>query len=162
MGCMSTTKIADLPPRLQDRYGGKRSGKTLVVLGFVLAAAVIGLGMLTQWTLARSDVYYKLLVWSAPAPTHANITYEIHRKPENPVTCVFRAQNKLHHDVGYATVVVQPGKDYVQQTYSIATTEKAYVAEILGCSETGTPNVQPPEFPPGKTNPPQPWSPAND
>ena len=159
---MSTTRISDLPPHLQDRYGGSSSGKAMVALGILLAMFIIGIGVLTQWTLAKSDVYSKLLAWSAPTDTHTNITFEIRRNPKNTVKCVVRAQNKLHHDVGYATVVIPPGKDYVQQTYPLATTEKAYVGELLGCSETGEPNVQPPDFPPTAPNPPQPWSPNND
>lgn len=159
---MSATRISDLPPHLQDRYGGSRSGKPLLAAGALLAAAIIGLGVLTQWTLARSEVYSKLLAWSAPSDQYVNITFEIRRNAKATVQCVVRAQNKLHHDVGYATVVIPPGNDYVQQTYPLATTEKAYVGELLGCSDNGPPAVAPPDFPPNAPNPPQPWSPNND
>lgn len=159
---MSNHQISELPSRVVDRYGGSGSRRTGLILGALAAILVIGLGLLTQWTLARSDVYSKLLAWSAPADSHVNITFEIRRDPQHTVECVVRAQNKLHHDVGYATVVIPPGKDYVQMTYPLATTEKAYAGELLGCSENGSPTVQPPDFPPNAPNPQQPWSPNND
>lgn len=159
---MSTNQVSKLPPRLQDRYGGSRSGKGILIAGIVLAVFIIGMGVLTQWTLAKSDVYSKLLAWSAPSDEYVNITFEIRRNSKNTVQCVVRAQNKLHHDVGYATVVIPPGNDYVQTTYRLATTEKAYAGELLGCSENGPPAVQYPDFPPTAPNPSQPWSPNND
>lgn len=159
---MSSIQVSDLPPHLQDRYGGKSSRKPVLAIGILVAVVVIGLGVLTQWTLARTEVYSKLLAWSAPTADYVNITFEIRRDARKPVECVVRAQNKLHHDVGYATVVVPPGNDYVQMTYPLATTGKAYVGELLGCSDDGPPLVQPPDFPPTDPNPPQPWSPNND
>lgn len=159
---MSNHQISELPPRLVDRYGGSSSGRTVLVLGVLGAILIIGLGALTQWTLARSDVYSKLLAWSAPSDQYVNITFEIRRNANSTVECVVRAQNKLHHDLGYATVVIPPGNDYVQKTYPLATTEKAYAGELLGCSENGSPAVQPPDFPPNAPNPTQPWSSNND
>jgi hypothetical protein len=68
---------------------------------------------------------------------------------------VLRAQNEKHADVGYATVRITRGRDYVQTTYPLATYGRATTAEVLGCAPNDPPRVDPPQFLPGTTNPPQ-------
>lgn len=159
---MSNTLLKDLPPRLQDRYGYKKTSKLVIAFGVLLAMVVIALGALTTWRFSHSELEAKLLAWSAPAADHVNITFEINRDASQSVQCVLRAQNHNFHDIGYATTTIPPGKSYVQETYQLATTEKAYSGQLLGCSVDGLPLVAPPSFPPGKSNPPQPWQPSQD
>jgi hypothetical protein len=68
---------------------------------------------------------------------------------------VIRAQDVTHADVGYATVTITRGRDYVQPTYPLATRARATTAEVLGCAPSQAPPTDPPQFPPGTTNPPQ-------
>ena len=70
-------------------------------------------------------------------------------------TCVLRAQSESHADVGYATVTISPGREYVQATYPLATSSRATTAEVLGCAAGEAPRVDPPQFLPGTTNPSQ-------
>ena len=50
---------------------------------------------------------------------------------------MIRAQDITHADVGYATVTVTRGREYVQPTYPLATRARATTAEVLGCAPLG-------------------------
>lgn len=155
---MPTTKLRDQPPYLRDRYGYRRTPKLVWVLAAVVAAVVVVFGTWTALRLANPPVTFKLLIWNA-STDHTDITFEVRRSSEQEVECALRIQNVDHHDVGYAKVVVPAGTAYEQQTYSVATSEPAYAAEVLGCAPVGSLLVAQPDFPPGESNPPQPWRP---
>jgi hypothetical protein len=79
----------------------------------------------------------------------------VHRDSTSSTVCVIRAQSETHADVGYATVTISPGREYVRATYPLATSSRATAAEVLGCEVGDAPRVDPPQFVPGTTNPPQ-------
>ncbi len=151
--------LKSLPPDLQERYGyRKRSKVGLAVTALIAVIVTVGLGWF-GWRVANPPVRWKLLTWSAPAPDHTRVTWEVRRRAGDSVTCVIRVQDALMHDVGYATVTLPPGDAYVQPTYNIGTRTAGRAVELLACAANAVPRVGGPEFPPGTVNPPQPWTP---
>lgn len=150
--------LRTLPPDLQRRYGvGRRSTVTMVLVG-ILAAVLVVASSWTAWTLANPPVRSKLLTWSVE-PDHARVTWEVRRSGATEVVCVIRVGDAKRHDVGYATVTIPPGADYEQPTYDVRTRAPGRIVELLGCAAGEAPTVEPPQFPPGTENPPQPWTP---
>lgn len=156
---MSTTSIKDLPPRLRDRYGYRPTPRWLIALAAVVCMAIAVLGGLVAYQKANPDVRYKLIAFNIVDAQHAEVTFQIQRNALQPVECVVRAQNKEHHDVGYAIVTVPPGGDDIQLTYHLATRAQAVMAEVLACAKPGELHAPVAAFPPGTSNPPQPWRP---
>ena len=105
--------------------------------------------------LATPGVQATLLRYVVVDDTRVNVTFELRRDSVSSTVCVLRAQSERHADVGYATVRITRGRDYVQTTYPLATYGRATTAEVLGCSPNDPPRVDPPQFLPGTTNPPQ-------
>lgn len=150
--------LRTLPPDLQQRYGVTRMSRlSLVLIGIVCATVVAATGWIA-WTVANPPVRWKLLTWSS-APDHTTVTWEVRRAGASEVTCVIKVGDANRHDVGYATVTIPPGDDYVQPTYEVRTRTPGRVVELLGCAAGKVPLVTGPEFPPGTENPPQPWTP---
>ena len=97
----------------------------------------------------------KLLAFSVVDDSRVDITFEVRRDSLTDTVCVIRAQDITHADVGYATVTITRGREYVQPTYPLATRARATTAEVLGCAPSEAPPTDPPQFVPGTTNPPQ-------
>ena len=159
MGSISITGIKDLPPRLRDRYGYRPTPWPVFVLAAAVCIAVATLGGLIAYRDANPDVVYKLLAYNTVDKSHTSVTFEVRRDGSQTVDCVLRAQDIQHQDVGYAIVTVPPGDDYVQQTYQLATRERAFTADVLACALPDDLHTDQPAFPPGTSNPPQPWRP---
>lgn len=144
-----------LSPEMAARYGVRPTSRVLVVLvavlaiGFTTAVAWIG------WRLATPPVQAKLLLFDVVDDTKVAVTFEVRRDSLTDTVCVVRAQDVTHADVGYATFTITRGREYVQPTYPLATRGRATTVEVLGCAPTEAPRVDPPQFPPGTTNPPQ-------
>jgi hypothetical protein len=136
---------------MQERYGlnrsrtGTRVLAALVVVGFVVALAFVG------WRITAPRAEGRLITWSTVSSDRADVTFDTN-VPHS--TCVVRAQDEKHVDVGYATITDISGR----VNYRLRTLAPAYVVEVLGCSITGAPNVLAPQFPPGVVPPTQPWS----
>lgn len=156
---MSTTRIKNLPPRLQDRYGYRRTPIVAIAIGALVAVLIAGFGGWTAYRVANPEVRWKLLAWEAVAPDHTSITFEVNKGAAASVECILRVQDKLHQDLGYAIVVIPPGSEYSQTTYEVATRQLGFAAEVLSCATPGNLHAQTPQFPPGTSNPPQPWRP---
>ena len=134
-----------------ERYGldrgrlGTRVIAAVVIVAFVAALVYVG------WNITRPRATGRLIAWSIVSPERVDLTFDI----DTPkATCVLRAQDEKHVDVGYATVTVTGRTDYRLRTIA-----PAYVVEVLGCSADGAPSVLPPQFPPGVVPPAQPWTP---
>ena len=139
---------------MQERYGfnrrrtGTRILATLVILAFVAALAYVG------WAITRPRAQGRLITWSTVSSDRADLTFDAN---VSDVTCVVRAQDQNHVDVGYATITGIDGR----VVYHLRTLAPAYVVEVLGCSLPGaSPEVIPPQFPPGVVPPTQPWTPS--
>lgn len=144
-----------LDERMAERYGVRPANPWAVgaigVLVVAFVAGVLGLG----YKLATPSTLPKLLTFSVQSPTAVDVTFEVRRDGRVETWCVLRARAVDHTDVGYATVRITPGADYVQRTYTIATYAEATTAEVLGCEAGGPPAVDAPAFRPGTTNPEQ-------
>ena len=144
-----------LSPAMAARYGEGRTSRGLVaVVAVVVAVFLAVIGVIT-WRLATPGVQATLLRYVVVDDTRVNVTFELRRDSVSTTTCVLRAQSETHADVGYATVTISPGREYVQATYPLATASRATTAEVLGCAVGEAPRVDPPQFVPGTTNPPQ-------
>ncbi len=157
---MSATRIKDLSPRLQDRYGYRRTPIAVIAVGVLLAVLLAGFGGWTALRLGNPEVRWRLLAWEAIAPDHTSMTFEVTKDARVEVECILRIQNKVRQDLGYAMVTIPAGTEYSQLTYEVATRELGFVAEVLKCATPENLHAPPPQFPPGTTNPPQPWRPS--
>ena len=145
----------ELSPAMAARYGVRPTPRWLVALGVLVALALTGFVAWTGWRLATPPVQSKLLAFRVVDDTQVDVTFEVRRDTLTDTVCVLRAQDTHHVDVGYATVTITRGSDYVQPTYPLATLARATSADVLGCAPTDAPKVDPPQFAPGTTNPPQ-------
>jgi hypothetical protein len=137
------------------RYGvGRTSRGLLAVVVAVVAVFLAIIGVIT-WRMATPGVQATLLRFSVVSDAKVDVTFEVRRDSLSSTVCVLRAQSERHADVGYATVTISPGREYVQATYPLATSSLATAAEVLGCAVGAAPRVDPPQFLPGTTNPPQ-------
>ena len=140
---------------MSARYGVRPTSRVLVAVVACLAVAFTAGVAWIGWRLATPAVQVKLLAFDVVDDNRLDVTFEVRRDTLTDTVCVVRAQDIRHSDVGYATVTITRGRDYVQPTYTLATRARATVAEVLGCAASEPPRVDPPQFPPGTTNPPQ-------
>jgi len=144
-----------LSPAMAARYGvGRTSRGLLAVIVAVVAVFLAIIGVIT-WRLATPGVQATLLRFTVVSDARVDVTFEVRRDSVSSTVCVLRAQSERHADVGYATVTITPGREYVQSTYPLATSSLATTAEVLGCWVGEPPRVDPPQFLPGTTNPQQ-------
>ena len=144
-----------LSPAMAARYGEGRTSRVLLAVVVVVVALFLTVIGVITWRLATPGVQATLLRFVVVDDTHVNVTFEVRRDSVSTTTCVLRAQSESHADVGYATVTISPGREYVQATYPLGTSSRATTAEVLGCAAGEAPRVDPPQFLPGTTNPPQ-------
>jgi hypothetical protein len=144
-----------LSPAMAARYGvGRTSRGLLAVVAVVVAVFLAIIGVIT-WRMATPGVQATLLGFDVVSDARVDVTFDVRRDSVSTTVCVLRAQSERHADVGYATVTISPGREYVQTTYPLATSSRATTAEVLGCGVGETPRVDPPQFLPGTTNPSQ-------
>jgi hypothetical protein len=137
---------------MQERYGfTRRRLGTRLLAGFVIVAFVVALAYV-GWSITRPRAQGRLITWSTVSSDRADLTFDVN-VPD--ATCVVRAQDQNHVDVGYATITHITGR----VSYQLRTLAPAYVVEVLGCSlPGGIPDAIPPQFPPGVVPPTQPWT----
>lgn len=157
----SAIRAADMPPHIRSRYGLDRSPWPRRAIVGTLLAGYAAAAAWVAFELEDTPVESQLLVWQQVERDRVDITYEVRRSADTEVTCVLRSQDFARTDVGYADVVLEPGTEYVQQTYSMRVLGAAAIAEVLDCQPSGERlNTPGPQFPPGIAAPQQPWSPA--
>jgi len=140
---------------LAARYGEDRSRRGTYALVAVVVLVFLGLvGLVTYWQSA-SSASSQLIGFSVVSDQRVDVQLEVSRDGRSTTTCVLRAQDVHHEDVGYATVTVPPGPAYLQATYPLATSGRAATAEVLGCADGTAPKVPAANFAPGVVNPSQ-------
>ncbi len=144
-----------LSPAMAARYGVGRTSRGLVAVIVAVGAVFLAIIGVITWRMATPGVQADLLRFTVVSGTRVDVTFEVRRDSVSSTVCVLRAQSERHADVGYATVTITPGREYVQATYPLATSSLATTAEVLGCGVGEVPRVDPPQFLPGTTNPPQ-------
>ena len=147
--------MSELSEQMRARYGVRPRSRVAVAAVAVLAVAFTAFVVWTGWRLATPPVQAKLLAFQVESDTLVTITFEVRRDTLTDTVCVLRAQDLERTDVGYATVTITRGRDYVQPRFPLATRDRATIAEVLGCAPNEAPSVEQPQFPPGTTNPPQ-------
>jgi hypothetical protein len=140
---------------MQERYGIRPRSPVAVAGIVVLALAFVSLIGWITWRLASASVQVQLVTFTVASDSRVDVTFDVQRKGQDQTTCVLRARDIHHVDVGYARFQITPGRDTLRIRYPLATLARATSAEVLGCADNGTPNVDPPQFAPGTVNPPQ-------
>ena len=144
-----------LSPAMAARYGvGRTSRGLLVVVATVVVVFLAVIGVIT-WRMATPGAQASLVGFTVVDEHRVDVTFDVRRDAGVATVCVLRAQGSSHADVGYATLTVTPGRADVRATYPLATSSLATTAEVLGCAPGAGPRVDPPQFVPGSTNPPQ-------
>jgi len=143
---------------MRQRYGMDRrswAGAALgtgVLVAFAAALVWIWLGLGTD------RVESQLLTWDDSKPGRVTMVLNVRKPPATEVICVLRAQDRTRVDVGYAVIDIPAQPSDVTVTYELAVLAPAFLAEVLGCSAQGQPQVPAPQFPPGVPAPSQPWT----
>ena len=144
-----------LSPAMAARYGlGRRSPALAVGIG-VLVVVFLGILAFVTYHLATNGVQASVVRFVVVDDHRVDVTFDVHRTQGQATTCVLRAQDEHHADVGYATVTITAGAGSVRAVYPLATYARATTAEVLGCAADGPPRVDAPAFLPGTTNPAQ-------
>lgn len=156
---MGSSAAAGMSPAMRQRYGLDRNpwpGRLLagaLILAFAAALTYVGIQLL------RDPISTRVLVWQQVQQDRVDVTFEVRRPAGLDVECVLRAQDGDRVDLGYATVLLPAGSDYVQDTYPLRVIGPAAYVEVLACGKAGEPQrVPPPAFPPGVVPPLQPWT----
>lgn len=143
---------------MRERYGVDRRNWAGPVLAigtvslFVLALSWVWLGI------RGNQIDSQLLAWNDSQPGRVSMTFTVKKQGNTPARCVLRAQDRSRVDVGYATVDIPAAPEQIEITYELAVLAPAFLAEVLGCSVEGPPQVAEPQFPPGVAPPAQPWT----
>jgi hypothetical protein len=147
---------AQLSPEMAERYGISHRSWTSRIVTYVLALGFALILGFVAFQVTRPGVDFELIAWKVVAPDRTDVTFRVHAKTDEPVTCVVRAQDASRADVGYAIVPVTPVDGSASVTYSLHTAIGSYTAEVLGCGDDPVPG---PQFPQGVVPPSQPWTP---
>ena len=142
-------------PAMGARYGVGRTSRGLVAVVVAVVAVFLAVIGVITWRMATPGLQVDLLRFVVVDDHRVDITFEVRRDTVSDTVCVVRAQSDRHADVGYATMTITAGSAYVQPTYPLATSSRATSADVLGCAPGAAPRVDPPQFLPGTTNPPQ-------
>lgn len=147
-----------LSPEMQARYGmDRRPVGTWILVGVLLIAFVAILAFVTT-RITSNPIEFRLVSWEVVSSDRVDVVFSVSKPEDATVTCVVRAQDSNRIDLGYATVVIEPGSAGELVTYPLRTLAPAFTVELLGCSVDGPPGVAPPQFPPGVVLPEQPWT----
>lgn len=144
-----------LSPAMAARYGVGRTSRGLLAVIVVVSAVFLAVIGAITWRMATPGAQVTLIGFTVVDAHRVDVTFDVRRDAGSATVCVVRAQSAGHADVGYATVTVTSGRADVRATYPLATSAPATTAEVLGCAPGQPTGVDPPQFLPGTTNPPQ-------
>jgi len=150
-----SSRAEELSPEMRARYGVTPTSRwSIAAIATLAAAFALLIGWIT-WQLAKPSAQVQLVKFNAVSSQRVDLTFDLQRDPAATTTCVLRARDVHHIDVGYAQVEITPGRKALQIDYPLATLATATSAEVLGCADNAIPRVDAPEFAPGTVNPPQ-------
>jgi hypothetical protein len=144
-----------LSPEMVARYGTGHRSRLAIGVSVVVVLAFLAVITWIGYRMATPSVQAKLLAYTVVDDARVDVTFEVRRDSTSDTVCVLRARSASHVDVGYATVTITRGREYVQPHYRLATLGRATTAELLACAAGQTPTADEPAFAPGTTNPPQ-------
>lgn len=143
---------------MRERYGMDRRPVGRWIAVSVIVVAFAGAMLFVGTNVLQNRLESRLVTWEVKGPDHVDVRISVDRPAEGDVTCVIRAQDSKHVDLGYAVVDIPAGEGGVLVDYPLATLTDAYTVELLGCAVDAEPGVSPPQFPPGVVAPDQPWT----
>lgn len=152
---------ASWPPAIRARYGiGQRRWRPLVFallgVGFAIAVAVLG------WRVSTPAVKGAVAAYVTVSDDRMDLTLEVQRRTDEPISCAIRARASDGFDVGYAVLDLPGGPGMSRTDYRMATAYRALVGELLGCAVGQLPDsVTGAQFRPGVLPPSQPWRPQD-
>jgi hypothetical protein len=144
-----------LSPEMAERYGVGRPRRGLIAVVVLAVLLFLGSVAFVTWSLGRPQVQAAVVRFVVVDDSRVSVTFSVDRDGAATTTCVLRAQDIHHGDVGYAVVTIPPGPSSLAPTYDLATASRATIADVLGCADGTVPKVPPPQFAPGTTNPSQ-------
>jgi hypothetical protein len=128
--------VQQRPP--QGRYGRSaddRADRRLKVLGAVLGAAFLGF---VAWSgvayVSGQDVTGTLITYEVVSDHEVQAHVEVRKDADVRGVCTLRALNRDHDEVGRKDARVGAGADRVDTVVTVRTTQRAYAAELVGCS----------------------------
>ncbi|PRY01884.1 DUF4307 domain-containing protein [Allonocardiopsis opalescens] len=116
----------------------RRPSVGLIVLGVIAAVFTVGWGIAHFTYKEGGSVSNQMISYSVPTDDEVSLRFAVGRLTPGHVTCLVRATDAQHVEVGTAEVPVPPGDDEVR--FELATTHRAASAEITGCWMTDTGN----------------------
>lgn len=131
------------PSRPQDRYGAAEStsgvaGKVVAGLLVLLVGALLVAGAVTIYRLnATPDITGEVIGVEVVDEELTRMTMTVSRdEPGIAVYCIVRAQDQSKGELGRREVYVPPSEHgVVQVDTEIATSSRAYMADVYGCGD---------------------------
>jgi hypothetical protein len=155
-GGITMTNHSDLSPEMQERYGVTPTRSKAHYLWIGLAGIIVATVAFTVYRSINPQVAGELTSFTVVSDHQIDMQWRVVRPAQQQTFCVVRAQDRNRFDVGYATVAIPAGDKTTRATYSLATSSRAVLAQVLGCSSSPTMHVPPANFPPGVKIPVQP------
>jgi hypothetical protein len=128
--------VQQKPP--QGRYGrsaDERADRRLKVLGAVFGAALLGF---VCWAgasyVSGQDVTGTLIKYQVVSDHEVQAHLEVRKDADTRGVCTLRVLNHDRDEVGRKAARIKAGSDRVDTVVSVRTTERAYAAELVGCS----------------------------
>lgn len=145
----------ELPPHLQARYGLHRRRSQSFFVWLLVALVTLTSIAYVIFRNQQPEISFKLTSFSVVSADMVTVQWQVNRPKDQVTYCVIRAQDDNRRDAGYATIKIEAGNETVNSRYDLATSDRAVLAEILGCATNPTMRVPPANFPPGVKIPEQ-------
>jgi hypothetical protein len=128
--------VQHTPP--QGRYGrssDERADRRLKTVGAVLGVLLLGfLGWVGVSYVSAQDVTGTLIKYKVVSDHEVQAHLEVRKDSGVRGVCTLRALDRGHGEVGRKDARLKAGTEQVDTVVSIRTTERAYAAELVGCS----------------------------
>lgn len=129
--------------RPEDRYGNADTSsglasKMVAVLLVLLVAGIVVAGAITIYRLnATPAITGEVVGVDVVDDESVNVSFTVTRdEPATPVYCVIRAQEQSKGELGRREIYVPPSESgSVQVESTIATTGRAFMADVYGCGD---------------------------
>ncbi|MFD5100517.1 DUF4307 domain-containing protein [Streptomyces albidochromogenes] len=126
----------DLPEGRYGRSADERADRKLKIVGAVLGAVLLAM---TAWFgydyIAGQKISAELIKFDTVSDSEVKVHLEVRKDPEATGTCTLRSLAEDGGEVGRRDVRVDaPGKDRVDEIYTVRTTARATSTELTGCT----------------------------
>jgi hypothetical protein len=111
-----------------------------VLIGVLAVVAVLVLAWIL-WVVieSRSPVQWTTVGFRIVGNEQVDVTYDVHKDPDDSVTCTLRALDQGKATVGTADVVVGPSSaEVIRRTDTVRTSALAVTGFVRGCVVSGS------------------------